>query len=174
MDMKDNIIQAHIKVAYDQSHDHTSISHKDIKYLTQAHNKKFKQKQRSKTLSRSLWSIHISPPLATSYQKVHRKCIVLYVSQAWSSRGGVERTPRTKASVDVVGACGVAAGGSTRAVAAGADVVALVSGTCTASDLCPLGTHWNASVVVFPLFSSASSWSCSTAVWISVTLTSSA
>ena len=32
-------------------------------------------------------------------------------SQACSSGGGVERTPRTKASVDVVGAGGVAAGG---------------------------------------------------------------
>ena len=46
-----------------------------------------------------------------------------------------------KASVDVVGACGVAIGGGTGDVAAGADVVALVSGTCTAADLCPLGTH---------------------------------
>ena len=66
---------------------------------------------------------------------------MLCVSQAWSSGGGVERTPRTKASVDVVGAGGVAAGGSTEAVAAGADVVALISGTCTAADLCPLGTR---------------------------------
>ena len=45
-------------------------------------------------------------------------------------------TPRTKASVDVVGAGRVAAGaGGTEAVAAGADVVALVSGTGTAADL---------------------------------------
>ena len=45
-------------------------------------------------------------------------------------------TPRTKASVDVVGAGGVAAGaGGTEAVAAGAEYVALVSGTGTASDL---------------------------------------
>ena len=50
-------------------------------------------------------------------------------------------TPRTKASVDVAGAGGVAAGGGTEAVAAGADAVALVSGTGTAADLCPLGTH---------------------------------
>ena len=74
-------------------------------------------------------------PLATSYQKV-QICIVLCVSQAWSSGGGVERTPRTKASVDVVGAEGVAAGGGTRAVAAGADVVALESVTGTTADLC--------------------------------------
>ena len=50
----------------------------------------------------------------------------------WWCRG---RTPRTKASVDVVGAGGVAAGGGTEAMAAGADVVALVSGICTAADL---------------------------------------
>ena len=44
-------------------------------------------------------------------------------------------TPRTKASVDVAGAGGVAAEGGPEAVAAGADVVALVSGTGTAADL---------------------------------------
>ena len=49
--------------------------------------------------------------------------------------GGVERTPRTKASVDVVGAGGVATGGGTEAVAAGADVVALVSAMSTTADL---------------------------------------
>ena len=44
-------------------------------------------------------------------------------------------TPRTKASVDEVGAGGVGAGaGGTKAVA-GADEVALVSGTGTAADL---------------------------------------
>ena len=67
-------------------------------------------------------------------------------------------TPRTKASVDVVGAGGVAAGASgTEAVAAGADVVALVSGIGTAADLCPLGTLAKASVVDLPFFSSAPS-----------------
>ena len=91
-------------------------------------------RQRSKTLSLEAYDLYISPPLATSYKK-NRKCIVLCVSQAWSSGGGVERTPRTKASVDVVGAGGVAAGGGTEAVAAGADAVALVSGTGTAADL---------------------------------------
>ena len=60
---------------------------------------------------------------------------MLCVSQAWSSGGGVERTPTTKAFVDLVGAGGVAAGGGTEAVAAGADDVALVSGTGTAADL---------------------------------------
>ena len=45
-------------------------------------------------------------------------------------------TPRTKASVDVVGAGGVVVGaGGTEAVAAGADVVALVSRTGTVADL---------------------------------------
>ena len=66
-------------------------------------------------------------------------------------------TLRTKASIDVAGAAGVAGGGGTEAVAAGADVMALVSGTGTAADLCPLGTLENASVVDLPFFSSASS-----------------
>ena len=107
---------------------------------------------KSNTLSRSLLSIHFSPPLATSYQKV-QKCIVLNDSQAWSSGGGVERTPRTKAFDEVARA----AGGGTGAVAAGADVVALVSVTGTAADLCPLGTLAKSSVVDLPFFSSTSS-----------------
>ena len=37
--------------------------------------------------------------------------------------GDVERTPRTKASDEVAGAGGVAVGGGTGAVAAGADAV---------------------------------------------------
>ena len=82
---------------------------------------------------------------------------MLCVSQAWSSGGGVERTPRTKASADVAGAGGVAAGGGTGVVAAGADAVAQVSVTGTAADLCPLGTLAKASVVDLPFFSSASS-----------------
>jgi len=155
------------------------VFHNNIKYLTQAHNQEVQPKTReikSNTLSRSLWSIYFSPPLATSYQKV-QKCIVLNDSQAWSSGGGVERTRRTKASVEVAGAGagGVAAGaGGTDAVAAGADDVALVSGTGTTTDLCPLGTLAKTSVVDLPFFSSTSSWSCSTAVWIFVTFTSSA
>ena len=60
---------------------------------------------------------------------------MLCLSQAWSSGGGVERTPRTKASVDVVGVGGVGAGGGTKAVAAGADDVALESHIGTAADL---------------------------------------
>jgi len=43
-------------------------------------------------------------------------------------------------SVEVIGASGVATGGGTDAVAAGADVVALVSAMGTAANLCPLGT----------------------------------
>ena len=66
---------------------------------------------------------------------------MLYVSQTQSSVGGVERTPRTKATVDVVGAGGVAAGGGTEPVVAGADAVALVSDPSTSADLCPLGTR---------------------------------
>ena len=49
-------------------------------------------------------------------------------------------TPRTKASVDIAGAGGVATGGGTEAVAAGAEVVPLVSVTGTTADLCALGT----------------------------------
>ena len=60
---------------------------------------------------------------------------MLCVSQARCSEGGVERTPRTKTSDEVAGACGVATGGGTEAVAAGADVVALVLGTGTTADL---------------------------------------
>ena len=45
-----------------------------------------------------------------------------------------------KASVEVDGAGEVATGGETGAVAAGANVVALVSGTSTATDLYALGT----------------------------------
>ena len=59
---------------------------------------------------------------------------MLCVSQAWSSGGGVERTPRTKALLDDVGASGAGVGGGTEAVA-GADEVALVSDTGTAADL---------------------------------------
>ena len=82
---------------------------------------------------------------------------MLCVSRAWSLGGGVERTPRTKASVDVVGAGEVATGGGTGAMAAGVVAVALVSVTSTAADLCPLGTLANASVVDLPFFSSTSS-----------------
>ena len=82
---------------------------------------------------------------------------MLYVYQAWSSGGGVDRTPRTKASDEVVGADGVGAGGGTGAVAAGADTEALASETGTAADLGPHGTRLKASVVAFPLLSSASS-----------------
>ena len=111
--IRDNIIQAIIKVAYDQTHDQPSISHKHK--VSTKHTITFNEKQerqRSKTLSLEAYDLYISPPLATSNQKV-RKCIVLCVSQAWSSGGGVDRTPRTKASDEVVGADGVGAGGGT-------------------------------------------------------------
>ena len=52
----------------------------------------------------------------------------------------MERIPMTNASVEVVGASGVATRGATEAVAAGAEVVALVSVTGTAADMCALGT----------------------------------
>ena len=66
-------------------------------------------------------------------------------------------TPRKDASVEVVGAGGVATRGGTDAVAAGADVVALVSAMGTVADLYSLGTLAKASVVDLPFFSSASS-----------------
>ena len=67
-------------------------------------------------------------------------------------------TPRTKASVDVAGAGGVAVGaGGTDVVAAGADVVALVSVTSTAADLWLLGTLAKATIVVLPFLSCISS-----------------
>ena len=81
-----------------------------------------------------------SPPLATSYQKVHKKCIVLNDSQAWSSWVGVELTPRMKASDEVAGAGGEGAGAGCTEAVASADDVALVSAIGTAADLCPLGT----------------------------------
>ena len=52
----------------------------------------------------------------------------------------MERTPRKNASIEVEGAGGVATGGENEAVAAGVEVVALVSFTGTAADLCLLGT----------------------------------
>ena len=48
-------------------------------------------------------------------------------------------------------------GGGTGVVAAGADTEALASETGTAVDLGPHGTRLKASVVAFPLLSSASS-----------------
>ena len=52
----------------------------------------------------------------------------------------MERSPATNASEEVVGAGGVVTGGATKAVAAGGEVVALVSDTGIAADLCLLGT----------------------------------
>jgi len=69
----------------------------------------------------------------------------------------VERSPVTNASEEVVGASGVATGGATEAVAAGAEVVALVSVTGTAAYLYALGTLWNTCVVALPFLSCASS-----------------
>ena len=60
-----------------------------------------------------------------------------------------------KASVEVDGAGGVATRGATGAVAAGAEVVALVSSTTTDADLYALGTLWNTCVVALPFLSCA-------------------
>ena len=72
--------------------------------------------------------------------------------------------PWTKASVDVEGAGVDAEAGCTGAegAIAGAEVVALVSVTGTATDLWALGTLANTLVVVLPCFSCMSSCSCST------------
>ena len=152
------------------------VSHKRHNVSSEHTNNKVQpqktRENKSNTLSRSLWSIHFSPPLATSYQKVHKKCIVLNDSRAWSSWDGVEMAPWTKTSVDVAGAGGEGAGAGCTEAVAGVDYVALVSGTGTAADICPLGTLAKASVVDLTFFSSTSSWSCSTAVWISITFTS--
>ena len=52
----------------------------------------------------------------------------------------MERSPAKNASKEVSGAGGVATTGTTEAVAAGAEVVALVSLAGTTADLCALGT----------------------------------
>ena len=69
--------------------------------------------------------------------------------------------PWTKASVDVEGAGVDAGAGCTAAVGAvaGADDVALVSGTGTAADLWALGTLAKTLVVVLPFLSCVSSCS---------------
>ena len=52
----------------------------------------------------------------------------------------MERNPATNASEKVVGTGGVATGGATEDVVAGAEVVVLVFVTGTATDFCLLGT----------------------------------
>src|SRR3954469_19924796 len=76
------IYQICISVAYDQTHDHQCLT-SIIKYLSQTQtivSKTTKSNKREKpTLSLSKPMIYTSsPPLATSYQKVPRKCIVLF------------------------------------------------------------------------------------------------
>ena len=72
--------------------------------------------------------------------------------------------PWTKASVDVEGAGIDAEAGCTGAegAVAGAEVVALLSVTGTATDLWALGTLANTLVVVLPFLSCMSSYNCST------------
>ena len=110
----------------------TSISHK---HIIKSFNQNSKRDKKA-TLSLEAYDLYIFLPL---WQQVTKKFIenaqCQIDSQAWSSGGGVDKTPRMKASVDVDGAGGVGAGaGGTEAVA-GADEVALVSGTGTATDL---------------------------------------
>ena len=71
---------------------------------------------------------------------------------------GVERRASANASAEVCGAGGVDTGGTTVAVAAGAEVVVLESlKTGTTDDLCALGTLWKVYVVGLSSLSSASS-----------------
>ena len=101
------------------------VSHKRHRVLSkQANNKVQPPKRQEKKKQHSLSKPMIytfSPPLAISYQKFHKKCIVLIDSQAWSSCDGVEMAPWTKTSVDVAGASGEGAGAGCTEAVAGAD-----------------------------------------------------
>ena len=62
--IRDNIIQASIKVAYDQTHDQTSISHRHK--VSTKHTINFNEKQdrqRNKTLSLEAYDLYIFLPL---------------------------------------------------------------------------------------------------------------
>ena len=136
------------------------VSHKRHKVsstqIMKFNHQKDKRDQKQHSLSKPMIYTFFSP-FGNKLPKSSQKCIVLNDSQAWSSYDGVEMAPRTKASIDVAGAGGVGVGaGGTEAVA-GADDVALVSGTSTAANLCPLGTLAKASVVDLPFLSSTSS-----------------
>ena len=116
------------------SHKHSISTKKQTKINTPK-----ARENKSNTLSLEAYDLYIFLPL---WQQVTKKFIenaqCQIVSQAWSSVGGVEMAPWTKASVDVEGAGGVGAGaGCTGAIGAvaGADDVALVSGTGTTADL---------------------------------------
>ena len=69
--MKDSILQQALRVAYDQTHDQTSISqgHKVSHTSTQSKFSTKSKRDKNKTLSLEAYDLYISPPLATSYQK---------------------------------------------------------------------------------------------------------
>ena len=67
--IKDIIIQPNINVAYDQTHDQ-QVSHKDIKYLTQAHNQKSSTKSKEAKHSLEAYDLYIFLPL---WQQVTKK-----------------------------------------------------------------------------------------------------
>ena len=101
--------------------------------------KTIENKNNTLSLSLEAYDLYIFLPL---WQQVTKKFLenaqYYFVSQAWSSGGGVEMAPWTKTSVDVDGSGGVGAGagcpGAVGAVA-GADDVALVSVKGTAANL---------------------------------------
>ena len=116
------------------------VSHKSIEYLNQANNKvqppkKDKREQKQHSLLKPMIYTFFSPFGNKLPKKFTKNAQCQIDSQAWCSDGGVEITSRTKASVDEDAAGGVGAGAGYTEVVAGADDVALVSGTGTAADL---------------------------------------
>ena len=106
--------------------------------IKQAHNKVQPNSKRDKEAKHSLSRPMIYTYFSPFSNKLPKSLkMVLCISQAWSSGGGVERTPSTKAFGDVLGddGGGVGAGGGTGAVATGANDVSLESGTSTPADL---------------------------------------
>ena len=73
MDIKDIIIQASIKVAYDQTHDQTSISHREKHSVSTKRKKEVQPKTREikgKTHSLEAYDLYIFLPL---WQQVTKK-----------------------------------------------------------------------------------------------------
>ena len=64
-DIRDNIIQASIKVAYDQTHDQTSISHK---HTMKGFNQNSKRDKKA-TLSLEAYDLYIFSPLGNKLPK---------------------------------------------------------------------------------------------------------
>ena len=111
------------------------VSHADIEYQPSTQKVQPKAREiKGKTLSLEAYDLCISPPLATTYQKVCR-CIVLCVSLGFVFR----RWCRDNSKDEDISRCcwswWSGNWGGTEAVAAGAEVVALVSAMGTTADL---------------------------------------